>query len=100
MTDIFERLNFLEIEQNNKPIIFDKYHFGGYAKYTEELITFMNSFYEEEKIPTDFVYTAKMMYGVTDKLKNDYFQSGSNILCLHTGGLQGNKSLKENRLIF
>ena len=100
MTDIFERLNFLEIEENNKPIIFDEYHFGGYAKYTEELITFMNCFYEEEKIPTDFVYTAKMMYAVTDKLKNNYFQSGSNILCLHTGGLQGNKSLKEHRLIF
>ena len=100
MTDIFERLNFLKIEENNKPIIFNEYHFGGYAKCTEELITFMNSFYEEEKIPTDFVYTAKMMYAVTDKLKNDYFQSGSNILCLHTGGLQGNKSLKENRLIF
>ena len=100
MTDIFERLNFLKIEENNKPIIFDEYHFGGYAKCTEELITFMNYFYEEEKIPTDFVYTAKMMYAVTDKLKNDYFQSGSNILCLHTGGLQGNKSLKEHRLIF
>ncbi len=100
MKDISGRLTFLEIEEHNQPIIFDEYHFGGYAKYTEELITFMNYFYKEEQIPTDFVYTAKMMYAITDKLKNDYFPSGSNILCLHTGGLQGNKSLKENSLIF
>jgi len=100
MTDIYERLNFLKVPEENKPIIFEGFHFGGYAKYTQELINFMNSFYNEEQIPTDFVYTAKMMYGITDKLKSGYFKKGSNILCLHTGGLQGNKSLKENTLIF
>lgn len=100
MTDIYERLNFLKVEERNKPVVFDEYHFGGYAKYTQELISFMNYFYKEEHIPTDFVYTAKMIYAVADKLKHNYFPDGSNILCLHTGGLQGNKSLKEKSLIF
>ena len=88
MTDIYERLQFLNVPEENKPTIFDEYHFGGYAKYNDELIHFMNTFYKEEQIPTDFVYTAKMMYAITDKLKSGYFKKGSNILCLHTGGLQ------------
>ena len=100
MTDINERLQFLKVPEENKPIIFEGYHFGGYAKYTQELIHFMNGFYNEENIPTDFVYTAKMIYAITEKLKSGYFKNGSNILCIHTGGLQGNKSLKQNALIF
>ncbi len=100
MTDIYERLNFLHVPATNKPTIFNEFHFGGYAKYSEELISFMNRFYNEENIPTDFVYTAKMMYAISEKLKSGYFKTGSNILCLHTGGLQGNKSLKGNTLIF
>jgi 1-aminocyclopropane-1-carboxylate deaminase len=69
------------------------YHFGGYAKKTNELISFMKSFYEENKIELDFVYTAKMMFGVKDLIQKKYFSAGSKILCIHTGGLQGNSSL-------
>jgi 1-aminocyclopropane-1-carboxylate deaminase/D-cysteine desulfhydrase-like pyridoxal-dependent ACC family enzyme len=60
----------------------------------------MNDFYTKYNIPTDFVYTGKMMFGVMDKIKNDYFPEGSRIICLHTGGLQGNKSLPEGALVF
>ena len=100
MFDIPERLHYLGITSNIKPVVFSDYHFGGYAKHTKKLISFMNSFYAETHIPTDFVYTAKMMYGILDKIKNGYFKTGSNILCIHTGGLQGNKSLPPGTLIF
>ena len=100
MVDIPERLKLLGINENEKPTVFSDYHFGGYAKHTPELISFMNSFYVETHIPTDFVYTAKMMYAIYDKIKSGYFESGSNILCIHTGGLQGNKSLPAGTLIF
>lgn len=100
MHDIPERLQFLGVEATTKPIIFGDYHFGGYAKHTTELKSFMNSFYAETHIPTDFVYTSKMMYGIYDKIKSGYFISGSSILCIHTGGLQGNKSLPAGTLIF
>jgi 1-aminocyclopropane-1-carboxylate deaminase/D-cysteine desulfhydrase-like pyridoxal-dependent ACC family enzyme len=40
------------------------------------------------------------MYGVYDLIKKDYFQTGSDILCIHTGGLQGNKSLPVGLLNF
>lgn len=100
MLDIPERLNHLGVAADKTPVIFSNYHFGGYAKHTPELISFMNSFYNETQIPTDFVYTAKMMYAIYDKIKSGYFKSGSNILCIHTGGLQGNKSLPHGTLIF
>tara|TARA_R110001583_G_scaffold102654_2_gene249255 strand:+ start:2169 stop:3101 length:933 start_codon:yes stop_codon:yes gene_type:complete len=65
------------------------YHFGGYAKVTEELITFINNFKLETGIPIDPIYTGKMLFGIIDLIKKDYFKKGTNILAIHTGGLQG-----------
>ena len=76
------------------------YHFGGYAKYTAELISFMNQFYTQTHIPTDFVYTGKLFYGIIDLVQNNYFPKGSNLLLVHSGGLQGNLSLPKGTLIF
>lgn len=101
MDDIYDRLEWLTgNRQFNNLTIFDNYHFGGYAKKTNELIEFMNEFYCEHKIPTDFVYTAKMLFAVIDKIKAGYFEEGSRIICLHTGGLQGNVSLPITTLVF
>lgn len=65
------------------------YHFGGYAKITAKLITFMNQFKRETDIPLDPVYTGKMMFGIIDLMKKDLFEKGTKILAIHTGGLQG-----------
>jgi 1-aminocyclopropane-1-carboxylate deaminase len=65
------------------------YHFGGYAKISEELITFINKFKKETTIPLDPVYTGKMLFGIIDLIKNDYFKKGTKIIAIHTGGLQG-----------
>lgn len=101
MNDIKERLLFLTGKNNFDNLqIFDEYHFGGYAKKTTGLIDFMNDFYKKYAIPTDFVYTAKMMFGVMEKINKGYFPSGSTIICLHTGGLQGNRSLPSGTLIY
>ena len=101
MTDIKERLNYLISENKYQPpVIFDGYHFDGYAKKNETLLSFMNTFYQNTQIPTDFVYTGKMMYAVYDKIKSDYFPMGSHIVCIHTGGLQGNLSLTSRSLVF
>ena len=80
-------------------ILFD-YHFGGYAKKTPELIDFMNEFYLKTNIPTDFVYTGKLIYGIFDLLKKGYFPGKSRILIIHSGGLQGNRSLTPGTLTF
>jgi 1-aminocyclopropane-1-carboxylate deaminase len=99
MTDIGDRLN--QLQSNNKNItIHNKFSFGGYAKYNQQLVDFMNWFYNISKIPTDFVYTAKLMYTIFQLIEDNYFKPESRIICLHTGGLQGNKSLAKNTLVF
>ncbi|MEO9569672.1 MAG: pyridoxal-phosphate dependent enzyme [Polaribacter sp.] len=66
-----------------------QYHFGGYAKHSEELITFINDFSEKTGVLLDPIYTSKMMFGVLDLIKKDTFTEGTKILAIHTGGLQG-----------
>ena len=102
MTDINERLKILIPQQENTDNlqILDNYHFNGYAKKDDTLFKFMNQCWLKYNIPLDFVYTGKMMYAVIDRIKNNYFRKGSEILCLHTGGLQGNISLPLNTLLF
>ncbi|MGJ7029804.1 1-aminocyclopropane-1-carboxylate deaminase/D-cysteine desulfhydrase [Niabella hirudinis] len=81
------------------PAINHDFHFGGYAKYNATLIQFMNTFYTQTGIPTDFVYTAKLFYGVKSMLEQE-FKNDRNILVIHSGGLQGNRSLPKETLIF
>ena len=69
------------------------YHFGGYAKISEQLITFINTFKAQYDILLDPVYTGKMMFGIFDLLQKGYFPEGSKILAIHTGGLQGIKGM-------
>ena len=100
LNDIEERLKFLGVVSSKKYSVIHDYHFGGYAKKNPDLISFVNSFYQNNKIPLDFVYTGKMMFGVYDLIEKKYFPERSNILCIHTGGLQGNNSLPEGMLNF
>ncbi len=65
------------------------YHFGGYAKFKPPLIDFMNTFKTTHQIQLDPIYTGKMLYGIFDLVKKDYFPRGSTIVAVHTGGLQG-----------
>ncbi|WP_298478200.1 pyridoxal-phosphate dependent enzyme [uncultured Maribacter sp.] len=67
----------------------NKYHFGGYGKVSPELIQFINNFKKETNIPLDPVYTGKMIFGLIEMIKEGCFKSGTKILAIHTGGLQG-----------
>jgi 1-aminocyclopropane-1-carboxylate deaminase len=82
---------YIRHEQETSPNweLIDSYHFGGYAKITKELITFINNFKKNTNIPLDPVYTAKTLFGVYDLIANDFFPSRAKILVIHTGGLQG-----------
>lgn len=76
------------------------YHFGGYAKYKTVLLQFMNQWFTETGIPSDFVYTGKLFYAVNDLVLNNAFPLQSRLLVIHSGGLQGNRSLSKGTLIF
>jgi len=82
------------------PLINHDYHFGGFAKHTPALLAFMNEVFRSTGIPTDIVYTGKLLYAVHDLAGKNYFPPGSKILLIHSGGLQGNRSLPNGSLIF
>ena len=76
------------------------FHQGGYAKTNPALIAFMNQLWETEKIPTDIVYTGKLLMAVDSLLKENYFKAGTKLLVIHSGGLQGNRSLPLGTLLY
>lgn len=75
-------------------------HFGGYARKNQMLINFMNNVHTDSGIPTDFVYTGKLFFSIFRLAGQDAFPPESNILILHTGGLQGNLSLASGSIHF
>lgn len=73
------------------------YHFGGYAKVPAALRAFKAAFEAEHAIPLDYVYTAKMVYGVCDLAAQGYFPADARVLLIHTGGLQGNAGFDDKQ---
>jgi 1-aminocyclopropane-1-carboxylate deaminase len=78
---------------NDRWDLIANYHFGGYGKVTAELIDFLNDFKAETGISLDPIYTGKLVFGVIDLIKKNYFPEGSKILLIHTGGIQGIKGM-------
>ncbi len=66
-----------------------QYHSGGYAKLPPELFDFIEAFLLKNNILLDPVYTGKMIFGLYELVHKDYFERGSVIIAIHTGGLQG-----------
>ena len=88
-------------KKNNQPYtLLHQFHQGGYAKTNPMMIDFMNRLWDAEKIPTDIVYTSKLLFGVEQLIKENYFEKDASILVIHSGGLQGNRSLPEGSLKF
>lgn len=76
--------------QNKNWSVTDRWHFGGFGKINPQLTAFMQAFKSQTGVELDRVYTAKMMYGVQELLAENVFGTNARILCIHTGGLQGN----------
>ena len=89
------------LEDKNRPYtLLHQFHQGGYAKTNPMMLDFMNRLWDAEKIPTDIVYTSKLLLGVEQLINENYFDKDISILVLHSGGLQGNRSLPEGTLKF
>lgn len=71
-----------------------EYHFGGYAKHTNELLEFKENFEAQTQIPLDYVYTAKLFFAANDLIKSNKM-AGKKILLIHSGGLQGNRGYED-----
>jgi len=85
-----EIMPFVDADKRTAFRITDSYHFGGFGKMNDELTGFMDRFKAQYGFDLDRVYTAKMMYGVRDMLLQNAFGNDARLLCIHTGGVQGN----------
>ena len=104
MKQLFSRSGFEKEAINDwleRVEVLSDYHFGGYAKYTNELLDFIELFYSETGVALDPIYTGKAMFGLLEELKKRGVNN-ARILFIHTGGLQGAKAIfeKEKRSIF
>lgn len=87
-----EELEKAEIKEH---CISNNYAFNGYAKLNRELIEFKQTFEADFNIMLDYVYTNKLVYAVFDLIKKSKLRKKSNVLIIHSGGLQGNKGFEE-----
>ena len=77
-------------EQNlSKLHLHTDYHFGGYAKTTPELISFIKDFTSKTGILLDPIYTGKMCFAINDLIAKNLIEKEAKILAIHTGGLFG-----------
>jgi 1-aminocyclopropane-1-carboxylate deaminase len=98
---IESEINALLLDKNDQPYtLLHQFHQGGYAKTNPTMIDFMNRLWDTEKIPTDIVYTSKLLFGVEQLIQENYFEKDASILVIHSGGLQGNRSLPVGTLRF
>lgn len=70
-------------------IVHSEDHFGGYGKYTDELLSFIQEMYHSYQVPLDFVYTGKAFFAMLKALRNGNYDNQT-VVFVHTGGLQGN----------
>lgn len=80
-------------ELEGRQRILNAYHRGGYAKFDDELLQAMTTFYAKHGIKTDIIYTAKLIVAVQDLLQKRYFKDQSTVVLYHSGGLQGNEGM-------
>jgi 1-aminocyclopropane-1-carboxylate deaminase len=88
----------LATELVEKVQIYSEFHFGGYGKYTPELLNFIKETYQKHQLPLDPIYTAKAFYALSETLKSSGFEN-QKVVFIHTGGLQGCKSIEEKENI-
>ncbi len=86
---------YINTKEKNWQLIHN-YNFGGYGKVNKDLVIFINKFKLETDILLDPIYTGKMLFGVVDMIRKGFFESGSKILAIHTGGLQGIEGINKN----
>jgi 1-aminocyclopropane-1-carboxylate deaminase len=66
-------------------VIDDRFHFGGFARRTAELDRFIADFAAWHGLTLDWVYVAKMMYGIYARAGEGFFAPGTTVVAVITG---------------
>ncbi len=91
--DLYASLTQKAGEYSSKTISFSKPEGEKFGRHRMQLIYFMRNFWKQTGIPTDIVYTGKMMRYFLENMSLHAEAGQRKILLVHTGGLQGNRSL-------
>lgn len=75
------------VPEAKKALLFlDEFTFGGYARTTAKLSSFVSSIIAVEGLPFDETYTGKAMYGLRELIKHGEIKRGAKVVFWHTGG--------------
>lgn len=91
---IEEKIVTYELPKSSNWTVIEENYFGGFAKVDKSLLDFKKDFEAKHGIVLDYIYTAKMFYHLFRLIEEAYFKEGSKIICIHTGGIQGNKGME------
>jgi 1-aminocyclopropane-1-carboxylate deaminase len=85
--------NFLPDLTNEHWTTVTDYHFGGYGKFPKEWIAPSKGLAKRADIgepglpPLEPIYTAKLFFGVLDRIRKGHYPPGSSVVVVHTGGI-------------
>lgn len=85
-------------EAFDRLILETDYHFGGYGKYTDELLQFIKETYQTHQLKLDPIYTGKAFFAMKDCIEK-YDLQNEKIVFIHTGGIQGVRGIEEKEKI-
>lgn len=71
-----------------------EFHGGAYAKVSQALFDFVARFEALNAVPLDYIYVAKMLYGLDQMFMNDRLDKDETLIAIHTGGLQGRDAIE------
>ena len=75
----------------DKIIVLDDFHFGGYAKSTNELRDFISEINQINEMQIEEVYTGKALYALKNYLEKNFVKN-KKVLFIHTGGIFTDKN--------
>ena len=75
----------------DKIIVLDDFHFGGYAKSTNELRDFISEINQLNEMQIEEVYTGKALYALKNYLEKNFVKN-KKVLFIHTGGIFTDKN--------
>lgn len=68
--------------------LFSEDTFGGYGKFNDDLLKFIQQIQHHHQLPLEPIYTGKAFYRLMQLVQENYFPIQARILFIHTGGLQ------------
>jgi 1-aminocyclopropane-1-carboxylate deaminase len=75
----------------DKIIVLDDFHFGGYAKSTNELRDFISEINQINEMQIEEVYTGKALYALKNYMEKNFVKN-KKVLFIHTGGIFTDKN--------